>query len=63
LSRSRSAAALLVAEGVAAVVVDCETSYVRLGLAEQLAVQLGALSVRLEQLRADYLTRAVRSAA
>jgi magnesium chelatase subunit D len=63
LGRSRSAAALLVAEGVAAVVVDCETSYVRLGLAQQLAAQLGAPSVRLEQLRADYLTRAVRGAA
>ena len=63
LDRSRSAAALLVAEGAAAVVVDCETSYVRLGLAQQLAAQLGAPSVRLEQLRADYLTRAVRSAA
>jgi magnesium chelatase subunit D len=63
LGRSRSAATLLVAEGAAAVVVDCETSYVRLGLAPQLAAQLGAPSVRLEQLRADYLTRAVRSAA
>jgi magnesium chelatase subunit D len=63
LGRSRSAAALLVAEGAAAVVVDCETSYVRLGLAQQLAAQLGAPSVRLEQLRADHLTRAVRSAA
>lgn len=63
LGRSRSAAARLVAEGVAAVVVDCETSYVRLGLAGQLARQLGAPSVRLEQLRADYLTQAVRSAA
>jgi magnesium chelatase subunit D len=63
LGRSRSAAALLVAEGAAAVVVDCETSYVRLGLAEQLAAQLGAPAMRLEQLRADYLTRAVRSAA
>ncbi len=63
LGRSQSAAALLVAEGAAAVVVDCETSYVRLGLAQQLAVQLGAPSVRLEQLRADHLTRAVRNAA
>jgi magnesium chelatase subunit D len=63
LGRSRSAAALLVAEGAAAVVVDCETSYVRLGLAQQLAAQLGAPAVRLEQLRADYLTEAVRSAA
>ena len=63
LGRSRIAAARLVAEGAAAVVVDCETSYVRLGLAGQLARQLGAPTVRLEQLHADYLTRAVRSAA
>ena len=47
LGRARVAAARLVAEGAAAVVVDCETSYVRLGLAEELAVQLGAPSVRL----------------
>jgi magnesium chelatase subunit D len=63
LGRSRTAAARLVAEGVAAVVVDCETSYVRLGLAGQLARQLGAPTVRLEQLHADYLTRAVRRVA
>jgi magnesium chelatase subunit D len=36
---------------------------VRLGLAEQLARQLGAPVVRLEQLHADFLTRAVRSVA
>jgi magnesium chelatase subunit D len=63
LGRSRIAASRLVAEGTAAVVVDCETSYVRLGLAGQLARQLGAPTVRLEQLHADHLTRAVRSAA
>ncbi|SOJ54430.1 Magnesium-chelatase 38 kDa subunit [Mycobacterium simulans] len=63
LGRSRIAAAHLVAEGVAAVVVDCETSYVRLGLAGQLARQLGAPAMRLEQLHADYLTQAVRSVA
>jgi magnesium chelatase subunit D len=63
LGRKRTAAARLVAEGAAAVVVDCETSYVRLGLAEELARQLGAPVVRLEQLHADYLTRAVRSVA
>ncbi|MCV7408989.1 hypothetical protein AWC05_06680 [Mycobacterium florentinum] len=63
LGRSRIAASRLVAEGAAAVVVDCETSYVRLGLAGQLARQLGAPTVRLEQLHADHLTRAVRSAA
>ncbi len=63
LGRSRIAAARLFAEGAAAVVVDCETSYVRLGLARQLARQLGAPAVRLEQLHADHLTRAVRGAA
>ncbi|MCV7197069.1 magnesium chelatase subunit D family protein [Mycobacterium angelicum] len=63
LGRSRIAAARLAAEGAAAVVVDCETSYVRLGLAGQLARQLGAPAVRLEQLHADHLTRAVRSVA
>ncbi|OBF57566.1 hypothetical protein A5787_24905 [Mycobacterium sp. 852002-50816_SCH5313054-b] len=63
LGRSRIAAARLLAEGAAAVVVDCETSYVRLGLAGRLADQLGAPAVRLEQLRADHLTRAVRSVA
>jgi magnesium chelatase subunit D len=63
LGRTRAAAARLVAEGVAAVVVDCETSYVRLGLAEQLARYLGAPVIRLEQLHADSLTRAVRDVA
>jgi magnesium chelatase subunit D len=63
LSRARVAAARLVAEGAAAVVVDCETSYVRLGLAEQLAGHLGAPVVRLAHLRADNLTDVVRTAA
>lgn len=63
LGRTRSAAARLVAEGAAAVVVDCETSYVRLGLAEELAEQLGAPAVRLAQLRADSLTDVIRTAA
>ena len=63
LGRARIAAARLVAEGAAAVVVDCETSYVRLGLAEQLAGHLGAPSVRLAQLRADGLADVVRRAA
>lgn len=63
LGRAREAAARLVAEGTAAVVVDCETSYVRLGLAEQLAGHLGGPSVRLAHLRADSLTDVVRTAA
>ncbi|MCV7028765.1 magnesium chelatase subunit D family protein [Mycobacterium sherrisii] len=63
LGRSRIAASRLVAEGAAAVVVDCETSHVRLGLASQLARQLGAPAVRLEQLHADQLMQAVRAVA
>ena len=63
LGRSRLAARRFAAEGAAAVVVDCETSYVRLGLASELANQLGAPMLRLEQLRADHLAQAVRRAA
>jgi magnesium chelatase subunit D len=63
LGRARVAAARLVAEGAAAVVVDCETSHVRLGLAEQLAGYLGAPAVRLAHLRADALTALVTSQA
>lgn len=63
LARSRMAAARLAAEGAAAVVVDCETSYVRLGLASELAGQLGAPLLRLEQLHADHLAGAVRRTA
>ena len=63
LGRTRNAARLLRAEGAAAVVVDCETSYVRLGLAEDLANHLGAPAVRLSELRADALTRLVKSGA
>ena len=63
LGRARIAAARLLAEGAAAVVVDCETSFVRLGLAEDLARHLDAPAVRLAQLRADNLTAVVRTAA
>ena len=63
LGRSRIAADRLAAEGAAAVVVDCETSYVRLGLAAELAGRLHATLLRLEQLRADHLTSAIRRAA
>jgi magnesium chelatase subunit D len=63
LGRTRSAARLLVAEGAAAVVVDCETSFVRLGLAELLAQQLDAPAVRLAHLQAGELTSLVKTAA
>ncbi|KMO83725.1 hypothetical protein BST22_07765 [Mycolicibacterium chubuense] len=60
LGRTRTAAARLLAEGAAAVVVDCETSYIRLELAGDLARRLNAPSVRLDQLRADALTAVVK---
>ena len=63
LGRSRIAASRLAAEAAAAVVVYCETSYIRLGLAVELAGWLGAPVLRLEHLRADHLARAVRRAA
>ena len=63
LRRSQIAAVRLRAEGAAAVVVDCETSYVKLGLAAELAGHLQAPLVRLEHLRADALAQAVRRAA
>jgi magnesium chelatase subunit D len=45
------------------VVVDCETSYVRLELAAELAGYLRAPVLRLAQLRADSLAHAVRDVA
>ncbi|WP_137147916.1 magnesium chelatase subunit D family protein [Mycolicibacterium sp. CR10] len=63
LGRTRTAAARLVAEGAAAVVVDCETSYIRLELAKDLAGHLNAPAVRLDQLRADDLTALVKGQA
>ncbi|CAA0089885.1 putative protein [Mycolicibacterium vanbaalenii] len=63
VGRTRTAAARLVAEGAAAVVVDCETSYIRLDLAVDLARHLKAPSVRLDLLRADNLTALVKGQA
>jgi len=62
VGRARAAAAALAAEGAAAVVVDCETSFVRLGLAADIAAQLGAPCVQLARLRAEELTRLVTRA-
>ena len=38
--------------GIPAIVVDCETGMVRLGLANKLAIRLGAVAVRLDELAA-----------
>ncbi|WP_159766613.1 putative cobaltochelatase [Streptomyces sp. HM190] len=54
------AARLFAAEGVACVVVDCESGPVRLGLAGQLAGELGGTAVTLDELRADSIAGLVR---
>ncbi|WP_018680742.1 putative cobaltochelatase [Actinokineospora enzanensis] len=56
------AASVLAAEGVASIVVDCESGPVRLGLAGRLAVALGATGLRLEDLSADTVAGVVRAA-
>ncbi|MBO1335216.1 putative cobaltochelatase [Streptomyces sp. VRA16 Mangrove soil] len=55
------AAGLHAAEGIASVVVDCETGMVRLGLAGQLAARLGGTAVTLEELRADAIAGLVKN--
>ncbi|MFF1689937.1 putative cobaltochelatase [Streptomyces sp. NPDC058254] len=54
------AARLLAAEGTASVVVDCESGPVRLGLAGQLAGELGGTAVTLDELRADSIAGLVK---
>jgi magnesium chelatase subunit D len=49
--------------GIPAIVVDCETGMVRLGLANKLAIRLGAVAVRLDELAAGRLAGVVRAAA
>jgi magnesium chelatase subunit D len=60
LGRAATAARLL--DGVASVVVDCESGPVRLGLAAKLAADLGGDCVRLDELSADGLAGLVRDA-
>jgi magnesium chelatase subunit D len=56
------AAGLLAAEGVATVVVDCESGPVRLGLAGRLAVAAGGPAVTIEELSAERVAGVVRAA-
>ncbi|KQV03296.1 MULTISPECIES: putative cobaltochelatase [unclassified Kitasatospora] len=53
LPQAGRAAGLLAAQGVASVVLDCESGHVRLGLAHTLAAQLNASAVTLDDLRAE----------
>ncbi|MFD9634885.1 putative cobaltochelatase [Streptomyces violascens] len=54
------AARLHAAEGTASVVVDCESGMVRLGLAGELARELGGTAVTLDELRADSIAGLVK---
>ncbi|MER6029249.1 putative cobaltochelatase [Streptomyces sp. NPDC001851] len=54
------AARLFAAEQLASVVVDCESGPVRLGLAGQLAGELGGTAVTLDELRADSIAGLVK---
>ncbi|MBB4853699.1 magnesium chelatase subunit D [Mycobacteroides chelonae] len=60
LGRTRRAAGMLRAEQVASVVIDCETSFVRMNLAVTLAQQLDAPLVQLDHVNADRLAGVVR---
>ncbi|ANS64338.1 chelatase [Streptomyces lincolnensis] len=57
---ARRAARLFAADGTACVVVDCESGPVRLGLAGQLAGELGGTAVTLDELRADSIAGLVK---
>jgi magnesium chelatase subunit D len=56
------AAALLAADGVATVVVDCESGPVRLGLAVRVAAAAAAPTVGVAELSADHVAGVVRAA-
>ncbi|CAM5393923.1 putative protein [Streptomyces avidinii] len=58
---SGRSARLLASEGIASVVVDCESGPVRLGLAGELAADLGGPAITLDGLRADTLAGLVKN--
>ncbi|TFV54186.1 VWA domain-containing protein, partial [Mycobacterium sp. PS03-16] len=62
VERSRRAAEHLAAQGLAAVVVDCETGRMRMGLAQTLARHMDADHVGLAEVTAEALTGIVRDA-
>ncbi|TGB00518.1 putative cobaltochelatase [Streptomyces sp. MZ04] len=60
VAQAGRAARLFGAAGIASVVVDCESGPVRLGLAGQLAGELGATAVTLDELRAESIAGLVK---
>ncbi|MFB7664704.1 putative cobaltochelatase [Kitasatospora sp. NPDC056138] len=61
LAQAGRAAGLLAGQGLASVVLDCESGPVRLGLARTLAGQLNAPAVTLDELRAEGVTALVHA--
>ncbi|MFC6012745.1 magnesium chelatase subunit D family protein [Nocardia lasii] len=61
LPRARTAARLLAAEGHTAMVIDCERGMIRLGLAAELARDLRARYLRLDELSGDTVAEVVRA--
>ncbi|MDH6126106.1 putative cobaltochelatase [Kitasatospora sp. GP82] len=61
LAQAGRAAGLLAGQGLASVVLDCESGPVRLGLARTLATQLNAPAVTLDELRAEGVTALVHA--
>lgn len=61
VSDALRAAGGLAADGIASVVVDCESGHVRLGLAERLAEAMGAPCLGLAELNAEAMTGLVRA--
>ncbi|OPX09456.1 hypothetical protein B1790_15405, partial [Mycobacterium sp. AT1] len=62
LERSRRAAAYVAAQRISAIVVDCESGRMRMGLARVLAEHMAAEHVWLSQVNAEALTDIVRGA-
>jgi magnesium chelatase subunit D len=62
MAAAMAAAGLLRRDGVASIVVDCESGPIRLGLPDQIAIAMRGGCVRLEQLSADAVAGVVRAA-
>ena len=60
LAEARAMAAAIREQKISAVVIDTETDFLRLGLANTIAEEMGAPCIKLEELHADGLADAVR---
>jgi len=62
MDAAMAAAVLLRRDGVASIVVDCESGPIRLGLPDRIAIAMDGGCVRLDQLSADAVAGVVRAA-